>query len=192
MRWTNFFTRKDPLFFALRVIVFLPLIALLTITPPFETFVEAPLNHANAWLTYMALKAYGVRADLGGCIIYSPGFTMEVVSGCTGLYTYIFLFVVMASFPASWRMRLKGMLVGSGVIAVLNQLRLFTLFLLGQSYPKLFDDVHVYVWQGVTILVVLLYWYSWARKALLPARAAVEPQPNPAPKQPPQLEQGNQ
>ena len=59
-------------------------------------------------------------------------------------------------------------------------MRLYTLFLLGQSYPKLFDDVHVYIWQGVTIAVVLLYWYAWARKALGPAGAAGGGAPKPA------------
>ena len=75
---------------------------------------------------------------------------------------FLFLFAAVLAFPSSWKSKGKAIVLGGAMIFVLNQVRLLTLYFIGKSFPLLFDDVHIYVWQGVIIVFVAFYWYSWA------------------------------
>lgn len=177
---SQFFTRKDPLFFCLRLLAFLPLLTLLTLLPAFERLVEQPLIRFNAWLAWLILRGFGASAVLQGSVVHSSRFSMEVVSGCTGMFVFLLLSVSIASYPADWPMKLKGILVGAAVIGILNQVRLVTLFIIGNHFPGYFEEIHVYLWKGAIIVLVILYWYLWARRALVGLEPAV-PQPEARP-----------
>ena len=161
------FTRKDPLFFCLRLLVLLPILTLLTLLPLFERLVEQPLIRFNAWLSWLILRCFGAHAALQGAVVHSSRFSMEVVSGCTGTFVFLLLLVSIVSCPAGWRMKLKGILVGGAFIGILNQVRLVTLFVIGNRLPGYFEEIHVYLWQGAVSVLVILYWYLWARRALV-------------------------
>src|SRR5213594_3208780 len=93
-RLRRLLARSDPLFFAIRVLLVLPLLSLLTLSRPFVLLVEQPLNRLNARLTQLCLRALGAATTLDGCVLRSPRFSMEVVTGCTGLFTFILLFTI--------------------------------------------------------------------------------------------------
>ena len=66
--------------------------------------------------------------------------------------------------------------VALGVVAVqgLNIVRLISLFYLGQWDLRIFEWAHLYVWQALIMLDVLIVWLLWVR--MLPALASV-PEP---------------
>ncbi len=158
----SFFFSDKPAAFCVRVLLLLPAFTVLTLPPWFKTLVEEPLILLNAQLTHWFLNLMGLGVSRNGAVVHSPQFSIEVVSGCTGLFVFLFLLAAVLSFPTPWKSRGKAILFGGALIFVLNQVRLLSLFLIGKSFPSLFEDMHVYVWQGIIIVVVAFYWYGWA------------------------------
>ena len=162
-----FLRRTDPIAFCVRVVPLLIILPLLTLTAPFERLVQTPLVMANANCTYWLVSLFGAEVTQTGPIINSTGgYAIEVIPGCTALYTLLILYAMILAFPSRWITRLLGLLVGTAVICTLNLTRLVTLFFIGKHYRFLFDEAHLFVWQTITIVIALVFWYAWARRAL--------------------------
>jgi exosortase H (IPTLxxWG-CTERM-specific) len=104
-----------------------------------------------------------------------PYFGVSIEAGCNGVEATIVLLGAMLAFPSSWRMKLWG--IGLGFIAVqsVNLIRIVSLFFLGQWSFKAFEFAHLYMWQALIMLDVLVVWLLWmrivARRGPLPAPA---------------------
>ncbi len=60
----------------------------------------------------------------------------------------------------------------SGIVAVqgLNVVRVISLFYLGQWNMQVFEWAHLYVWQALIMLDVLIVWLIWVRTLPRPAK----------------------
>ena len=67
------------------------------------------------------------------------------------------------AMPAPWKLKLIG--IGSGFLAIqgMNLLRIITLFYLGQWNKTAFDWAHLYIWQALIMLDVLIVFLIWLR-----------------------------
>lgn len=135
-----------------------------------DTFVPAYLG-ANARVTAAILSLFGQKAEAEGKMIQSAKFGMEVERGCDAVEpTVLFLAAVLAS-PVALRARLIGMVAGGLALAVINVLRLVTLFVTGIYWHEAFEVMHVDVWQAIFIFLAILFWVLWALWALGPKPA---------------------
>ena len=75
------------------------------------------------------------------------------------------------AFPATWRHRLAGIGIGVATVQVLNIVRVVTLFYLGQWNVHVFEWAHLYLWQALIMLDVLIVWVIWVKMA--PSGAAL-------------------
>jgi exosortase H (IPTLxxWG-CTERM-specific) len=107
----------------------------------------------------------------------SNGFAVSIEAGCNGVEATIVLVAAVLAFPAPWRRKIAGL--GIGIVAVqgLNIVRVISLFYLGQWNFSVFEWAHLYVWQALIMLDVLVVWLLWVRTlpqpdADLPAVAA--------------------
>jgi exosortase/archaeosortase family protein len=66
--------------------------------------------------------------------------------------------------------------VGTAFLAVVNLIRIASLFLIGIHFPKTFELMHGEVWQIAFILLAILFWALWIGWATRP--------PSPAPQAP--------
>ncbi len=99
-------------------------------------------------------------------MVQSSRFGMEVERGCDAVEpTILFLAAVLAS-PVAFRARLIGMVVGGLALAVMNVVRLLTLFLTGIYWQTAFEIMHVDVWQAIFVFLAILFWVLWALWAL--------------------------
>jgi exosortase H (IPTLxxWG-CTERM-specific) len=91
------------------------------------------------------------------------GFGVSIEAGCNGVEATIVLVAAVLAFPSTWRMKLWG--VGLGFIAVqgLNLVRIVSLFFIGQWSLKVFEFAHLYMWQALIMLDVLVVWLLWMR-----------------------------
>ena len=91
------------------------------------------------------------------------GFGVSIEAGCNGVEATIVLVAAMLAFPSSWSMKLWG--IGLGFIAVqgVNLLRIVSLFFIGQWNFKVFEFAHLYMWQALIMLDVLVVWLLWMR-----------------------------
>jgi exosortase family protein XrtM len=148
--------------FVVRIVLLIIGLTGLTQTELFKSVVESPLIDVNTKLTHHTLVALGSDVTISGTFVYSEGVTLEIVEACTGIFVFLLLFSATLAFPARWKTRGLGIFFGATMIFVLNWIRIVTLFFILRDYPDLFDDFHVYVWQGTIIVCVTLYWYTWA------------------------------
>jgi exosortase/archaeosortase family protein len=104
-------------------------------------------------------------------IISKRGIDMEIIYECTGIYGIIVF--VSASISTFWLdifEKLKGILIGIAIIFFANILRLFSLFIISQEYPPAFDYFHTYFWQLFLIVTVILVYYIFFLKKILPTK----------------------
>jgi exosortase/archaeosortase family protein len=118
-----------------------------------------------ATISAAVLSALGHQARVNGAVVMGPAFAFEVVRGCDGLEPMGFLLAAALATPATLRTRGLFALVGGVFLLLLNLVRLVSLALVDAYIPRLTQAIHWNVWPGFTVLVVVLVWVCWARRA---------------------------
>ena len=118
----------------------------------------------------MVIRLFGGNAAANQVILRNPsnGFAMEVLDGCNGDDVVVLLWAAILAYPASWLQKGKGLLAGTATIYVSNFLRIVSLFYLGQYNRQWFDFAHLYVWEGVFVLLTLTIFWMWVRRMAAP------------------------
>ncbi len=107
------------------------------------------------------------------------GFAVSIEAGCNGVEATIVLLAAILAFPAPWKYKVVGFVVGLIAVQGLNIIRVISLFYLGQWNMKWFEWAHLYVWQALIMLDVLIVFLIWIRRVPLPQKAS--PPSGPAP-----------
>jgi exosortase H (IPTLxxWG-CTERM-specific) len=116
-----------------------------------------------AFFSSKVLNLFGTAASVSGTHLSSKDFGINIVDGCNGVFATAILLAGIVAYPSKIKDKLIGILIGIPAIFIINQLRVVSLFYLGRSYPTVFEEVHVYVWQPVIIIFAILVWDFWAR-----------------------------
>jgi exosortase H (IPTLxxWG-CTERM-specific) len=137
----------------------------LELTPWAQEYFVVPWTNAlaaiSAWL--VTVVDPGVASE--GKILRSTvnGFAVSIEAGCNGVEATIVLVAAMLAFPAPWKNRLVGLAAGIIAVQGLNVVRVISLFYLGQWNMRAFEWAHLYVWQALIMLDVLVVWLVWVR-----------------------------
>lgn len=130
----------------------------------------------NARLTAACLRGLGQSVKADDTCVFSPRFFLTVERGCDAIEPTVLLIAAILASPVPWRPKLFGLIAGPLALAVVNVLRLITLYFTGAYWPAAFDVMHVDVWQAIFIFLALLLWILWALRALksrpVPSHAA--------------------
>jgi exosortase H (IPTLxxWG-CTERM-specific) len=108
------------------------------------------------------LNGLGQSVEVHDRTIRSKSFHAEVVRGCDAMEAKALFVAGILAFPAPWRKKILGIIVGVSLLAILNLVRIVTLFLVGQYYRNLFPMMHIEVWQVIFILLTISLWFLWA------------------------------
>lgn len=100
-----------------------------------------------------------------GNLIVTRDTSLQVNHECTGLFVFVVLLSFMVAYPASWRQKIAGMIIGVAVLSAVNVARIATLVRLVEFYPNLFDYFHEYVWQGLFLMLTTLYAMAWVERS---------------------------
>jgi len=158
-------------------IAFIALLALffgLELTPFAQAWLVTPWTDAVAWTATSLTRIFdpGVRAA-GNVISTSTGaFAVSIEAGCNGVEATLVLVAAVLAFPASWRHRLLGIAIGTAAVQGLNIVRVISLFYLGQWNFDAFEWAHLYLWQALIMLDVLVVWLLWVRMSPAPVPGA--------------------
>jgi exosortase H (IPTLxxWG-CTERM-specific) len=154
-------------FFATFVVLLAVLFGL-ELTPVAQRYLVVPWTNTLAAMSAWLVTVVDPGVTATGNVLRSTanGFAVSIEAGCNGVEATLVLAAAMLAFPASWRK--KGMGLAAGIIAVqgLNIVRVVSLFYLGQWNFSVFEWAHLYVWQALIMLDVLIVWLVWVR--LLP------------------------
>jgi len=91
------------------------------------------------------------------------GVSLEIITDCTPIMPTLVLWSAVFAFPAPIGWKLAGVGVGAAVLWVYNLVRILALALVLRFYPPWFEFVHIYLWQSLTLLVVLAIFATWVR-----------------------------
>ena len=80
------------------------------------------------------------------------------------LQATLVLLAAILAFPAPWRHKAIGLVIGVVAVQALNIIRVISLFYLGQWSMLAFEWAHLYLWQALIMLDVLIVWLIWIRK----------------------------
>ncbi len=124
---------------------------------PFTNWVAA----TSAWL----IMRFDSNVISDGNVVrdLTNGFAITILSGCNGVEATIVLVSAILAFPSPWRYKLVGILVGFIAVQGLNLIRIISLFYLGQWNIKVFEWAHLYIWQVLIMIDVLIFFLIWLR-----------------------------
>ena len=141
----------------------------LELTPVAQRYFVVPWTDALAAISARIVTVFDPTVTASGNVLQSGnnGFAVAIEAGCNGVEATLVLVAAMLAFPAPWRRKLTGLAVGIVAVQGLNVIRVISLFYLGQWNYRVFEWAHLYVWQALIMLDVLVVWLIWVR--LLPA-----------------------
>lgn len=128
-----------------------------------------PFTEHLAALSATLLKLFDADVTSNGIVIQSlsNGTSVAILAGCNGIEAMICLTAAILAYPATWTQRFWGLLLGYLAIQGLNILRIISLFYLLQWNKQWFEWAHLYIWQGLIfldVLIVFILWLRWAVK----------------------------
>jgi len=125
----------------------------------------------NPWTALVARASAGIVQLIDPSVISHDrvlqsartGFGVSIEPGCNGVEAAVVLIAAMLAFPSPWMMKLWGIVIGFAVVQAVNLIRVVTLFFIGQWNLKVFEFAHLYMWQALIMLDVLIVWLIWMR-----------------------------
>ena len=156
--------RKPGLLFVAKFFAGLIVFYTLTALGPVNDYVIVPFTQFVVDSCLFILQTLRQPSDVVGTVIRSPRFALDVRNGCNGIEAFMVLAAAVLAFPATFRSRLAGILAGIVAIHLLNLVRVTSLVWLGEHHRRLFDFIHVGVWQSIIILAAVSMFVFWSWK----------------------------
>lgn len=132
-------------------------------------FQEGPLSfimNIDANISSFLLNIFGMGTTAIGDTVSSNQFSVDIESGCDGIEAIAIFTGAVVAYPKPARFKYKGILMGIGFLLLMNIVRIVTLFVTGVHFPKLFDIMHVEVWQVIFIVLAIACWLVWIQSVI--------------------------
>lgn len=120
-------------------------------------------RYAEASGALLNVLGYGVTVT--GTRIHAARFAVEVVRGCDGMEAMAMFVAAVLAFPARFKAKMWGIGIGVPALALLNLVRIVSLYVIGVHFHSIFETAHLGVWQTVFILATIVLWFVWALRA---------------------------
>lgn len=152
-------------FFVLFVVL-LALLFGLELTPWVQAWLVVPWTNALAAISTSIVTLFDANVVAHGKVIRSStnGFAVSIEAGCNGVEATLVLLAAILAFPAPVWHKILGLLIGIVAVQALNVIRVISLFYIGQWNMDAFEWAHLYVWQALIMLDVLIVWLIWVRR----------------------------
>jgi len=166
----NPFVRFFALFIGLMILFYLFYIVI------YEGYLEEPITRTNAVIGSALINIFGYGTSTDGALIQG-NFVMNVKRGCDAIEPIGLASCIILAYPTVFKRKIPGLLIGVGVLLLINLVRIVTLYMTGIHFPSLFEVVHLEVWQFLFIVLAVLYsmlWIRWDGKKLSEERAMLK------------------
>lgn len=160
--------------FVLLFCVLLLVLFSLELWRPVQHLAVVPWTHALARLSGAIASCFDPEVIAQGKLLLDrrSGSGVSIEAGCNGVEACLMLVAAMLAFPTGWRHKFKGVVIGIIAVQAVNLLRVISLFYLRRWDAEVFNFAHLYLWQALIMLDVLVVWLLWIR--CLPRYAADE------------------
>lgn len=127
----------------------------------FYKYINVPFTSFIVKSSSFLINLFGGTSSVNGTNLSTPQFGINVVDGCNGIYATAILLAGIIAYPSTIKHKGLGILIGFWAIFALNLVRVISLLYLGQYFPSIFKEVHVFVWQPIIIIWAICVWYVW-------------------------------
>ncbi len=159
-------SKRPILMFALTIGILMGLFYAYIIFDPFPSMSLNKLfpsyQHLNAEISGTILEFIGHNVKVVGESISSSEFSVNIRHGCEAIEPTALLVFAVIAFPVPFLKKLPAIFLGVLFLAIVNIIRIVSLFLVGVYYPKAFHTMHVDVWQAMFIFSAIVFWVLWA------------------------------
>ena len=147
-------------FLALVMVLFLA-----ELTSPAQFWLVEPWTNMIATAGAAVLRTFDPSVIADGKILRdaSTGVGVSIEAGCNGVEACLILLSALLAYPARWWSKLVGVVLGFVAIQAANLARIVTLFYLADWSAAVFEFAHLYLWQALIMLDVLVVWLIWMR-----------------------------
>ena len=135
-----------------------------------QTFFDAvnlPVVKAYAWIGSKLLNIFGQATTFTDTFIANDLFSMDISKGCDAITPTVLFMAAVLAFPMPFKWKIPALLIAPPALALLNVIRILSLFLIGAYAPSMFEFAHIELWQVLFIVVCFIgwvYWLIWANK----------------------------
>jgi exosortase H (IPTLxxWG-CTERM-specific) len=147
------------------LLIFGVLLAVFYVFIAFSSFYNSkfvPLHHQLiAKVSGYVLADLGQEITVTGKSISSPRFSVQIIRGCDAVEAIALYVCAVLAFPLPFLKKLPGMIAGTLLLLILNLVRIVCLFLIGAYSSRIFDLMHIDVWQALFIFFAVLLWILW-------------------------------
>jgi len=123
--------------------------------PAADWLVAAPA----AWTLALALPSDHVAAQANK--VSSARVRLNILPGCEGTELFFLLLAGVVAFPAPWRAKLLGLVLGLPLVFALNIARVALLYVTVRDAPADFELVHGYVAPTAFVVVLGVFFWCW-------------------------------
>lgn len=124
----------------------------------FERYLSGIAN-ISAWL----LNLSGSDVVVDKIRISNNAFAVRIAQGCDAIQVCTLLASAIIAFPLPLRSKLRGLVIGIGILQLLNLARVVTLFWIGEHFKSVFKASHEILWPGFLIVATIVIWIVWVR-----------------------------
>jgi exosortase/archaeosortase family protein len=89
---------------------------------------------------------------------------VAVLGSCSGLKQFYQWTVLMVLFPGPWKKKLWYIPFGILIIHLFNLMRIITLVIVADHWPKQWDFIHMTILRPIFYLIIFLLWVLWVEK----------------------------
>jgi exosortase H (IPTLxxWG-CTERM-specific) len=164
--------RRRSLLFVGRFVGLLIIFYLAVASHPGNDKVIVPFTALIARISATLLQWLGEAVTVNGTEIRSSSFAVQIQNGCNGVETALLFCSAVLAFPAPWKRRAAGLILGFAAIELLNLIRVVSLFWIGAHYPRFFSESHTVIWQSLVVLCGVLLFLVWAKPSDRPPAPA--------------------
>ena len=137
-----------------------------------------PLTSHEVTVSHGILKMLGSEARRTGNVLIGPRLALDIEDGCNGVVAMILFVAAVLAHEASLLAKGAGLLIGLPAIWAVNLIRILTLYGIAQVSPDKLEFFHVYIWQTLIIILVVVIWYMWASWTLSNPKSPAERLPS--------------
>lgn len=138
-----------------------------------KTIYPNVIGHAAAKVINTVTPEHRVRVHENK--LSSGSTVLNIVRGCDGSGVWFMLMAAVLGFGARFKATIFGLLFGTLVVYIVNQIRIVGLFYVVEHNRMWFPPVHTYYAPTLIILIIAIFFLWWTRWSILTDPKNTEP-----------------
>jgi len=110
------------------------------------------------------LKLFNYPVLVSGDSLGANSFSISIKNGCDAIEAIAILFCGILVYPSTKMSKLKGIFYGLIILALLNIIRILSLFFIGIYIQPMFEIMHTGVWQVLFIIFPIIIIFVWVNR----------------------------